>query len=666
MKSVASWIYYPSDFETLLMNRLNMRRRDRELIMPPIWHMHEVYHCVKFACMFHLSKRDRIKIVADGEFNIELDAPGNYLHDLNGDIILEKGDHSLTVTVFNENGLPCLFVSGDQISSDGSWYCTAFDGQWIHAQQSSFLDPKRSPNHFRLCTKMIGYVNRSVRNGGVLYDFGKETFARLTFKKLKGHGNLRLYYGESESEALDQEHCETLDILSIVSGTSIRTPDARGFRYVFVLAEGVQYEVMEGIYEYANLYDKAYFRCSNSLLTRIWDVSHYTMQLTTREFFIDGIKRDRWVWMGDAAQSILMNWYCFYDTETARRTLTAMAGKGAVTQYMNTINDYTLYWFYSIENYFRHTGDAAFVQGIYPRVLAHIEFCAARLNGAGLMVGKEGDWVFVDWYEGLTKDGALCFIQILLWKAYKTVAWLSELTGNQHTAELYAERAERLGDTIDRLFWNEGAGAFVWSDKDDRIFRQPNLMAIVTGYADETKRKKIRSLLISREVSPIETPFMRFYELSALADLGEKDFVLRELLSYWGGMLSLGATTFWEKYDPSEGEDGRLAMYGRKYGKSLCHAWGAGPLYLIGRYFLGLDTDNAFDEYFSLRPDFTRLRDFSVRFPILKGELFIECKNKNIRVKSTGIYGKLFVSDKETYDIIPGHDITAKIPIGEL
>jgi len=26
-------------------------------------------------------------------------------------------------------------------------------------------------------------------------------------------------------------------------------------------------------------------------------------------------------------------------------------------------------------------------------------------------------------------------------------------------------------------------------------------------------------------------------------------------------------------------------MYGRKYGKSLCHAWGAAPLYLLGRYY---------------------------------------------------------------------------------
>ena len=37
------------------------------------------------------------------------------------------------------------------------------------------------------------------------------------------------------------------------------------------------------------------FKCNDEELNRIWEVGAYTMHLTTREFFIDGIKRDRWV-----------------------------------------------------------------------------------------------------------------------------------------------------------------------------------------------------------------------------------------------------------------------------------------------------------------------------------------------------------------------------------
>lgn len=48
-----------------------------------------------------------------------------------------------------------------------------------------------------------------------------------------------------------------------------------------------------------------------------------------------------------------------------------------------------------------------------------------------------------------------------------------------------------------------------------------------------------------------------------------------EMRNYWGGMLAQGSTTFWETYDPKEGYPERLAMYGNRYGKSLCHAWGS-------------------------------------------------------------------------------------------
>ena len=81
---------------------------------------------------------------------------------------------------------------------------------------------------------------------------------------------------------------------------------------------------------------------------------------------------------------------------------------------------------------------------------------------------------------------------------------------------------------------------------------------------------------------------MRFYELETLCKMGRQEQVLHEIRSYWGGMLREGATTFWEKYNPEETGVQHLAMYGRPYGKSLCHAWGASPLYLLGRYFLGV------------------------------------------------------------------------------
>mgnify|MGYP001145995983 CR=1 FL=1 len=157
-RRIAKWISYPGDHEIMLLNKLNMRRRDRELIMPPIWHMCEVYSCVKFARRFTLSAPDEIRIEADGRYNVELDIPGNYLHGDTSVLRLEAGEHSLTVSVFNDRTLPALRVTGSGIVSDGSWQCTAFDGIWKNAAETNGRRAARSacpaaPSHTSACGK---------------------------------------------------------------------------------------------------------------------------------------------------------------------------------------------------------------------------------------------------------------------------------------------------------------------------------------------------------------------------------------------------------------------------------------------------------------------------------------------------------------------------------
>ena len=92
-------------------------------------------------------------------------------------------------------------------------------------------------------------------------------------------------------------------------------------------------------YEYLPEEYRGNFRCNDEELNRIWEVGAYTMHLTTREFFIDGIKRDRWVWSGDAIQSYLMNYYLFFDNESVKRTIWLLRGKDPVTSHSNTIMD---------------------------------------------------------------------------------------------------------------------------------------------------------------------------------------------------------------------------------------------------------------------------------------------------------------------------------------
>ena len=144
----------------------------------------------------------------------------------------------------------------------------------------------------------------------------------------------------------------------------------------------------------------------------------------------------------------------------------------------------------------------------------------------------------------------------------------------------------------------------------------------------------------------ISTPYMRFYELEALCVLGEQEQVMKEMKEYWGGMIREGATTFWEKYNPTDKGAEHLAMYGRPYGKSLCHAWGASPIYLLGKYYLGIQPVKAGYSEFSITPVLGGLKWMEGTVPTPNGEIHLYMNEKTIKVTATEGKGYLTFTSK--------------------
>ncbi len=128
---------------------------------------------------------------------------------------------------------------------------------------------------------------------------------------------------------------------------------------------------------------------------------------------------------------------------------------------------------------------------------------------------------------------------------------------------------------------------------------------------------------------------MRFYELETLLIDGRHEQVLQEMRDYWGGMLHEGATTFWEKYNPEESGTQHLAMYGRPYGKSLCHAWGASPIYLLGKYYLGVRPTKPGYEEFEVRPSLGDLDWIEGDVPTPNGMIHVYMDRQQIKVRAT-------------------------------
>ena len=679
--SAATWIWYPGDYEIWLANEMNNRRTERGAFFPHFWKMDSHYVLVEFSKKIDLAEAEEIEIAVEGKFNIKLD--GKLQFGMPTKFTLPAGKHSLNIKVWNQATPPVIFVNGKTVKTDNSWKVTYEDKEWIDengkASDTSatiYMDAEgwadfdaadKLPSLYKLATEEHKAVTVTNVQGGQLIDFGKETFGYLRFYALSGKGKINICYGESKEEAMDTEFCETLDQLT-VDGNKVTDEalaaispnehfytlaNSKAFRYVYVTKDaGVDFMELSMMYEFKPELQRGSFRCNDEEVNQIWNVGAYTMQLTTRECFIDGIKRDRWIWSGDAYQSYLMNYYLCFDSQTVKNTTWALRGKDPVTSHTNTILDYTFFWFLGIYDYYLYTGDRHFISQVYPRMQTLMDYVLGRTNKNGMAEGLIGDWVFVDWTDGyMDKHGELSFEQVLFAKSLETMALCAKLANNTTDQTKYEELAADLRAKLLPAFWSETKKALVHNRLNDmpqeQITRYANMFAVFFNYLSAEQKQEIKeSVLLNDSVMKISTPYMRFYELEALCALGEQKEVMKEMKDYWGGMIREGATSFWEKYNPTDKGTQHLAMYGRPYGKSLCHAWGASPIYLLGKYYLGIQPVKAGYSEFAISPNLGGLKWMEGIVPTPNGEIKLYMNENTIKVTATEGRGYLTFSSE--------------------
>jgi hypothetical protein len=115
---------------------------------------------------------------------------------------------------------------------------------------------------------------------------------------------------------------------------------------------------------------------------------------------------------------------------------------------------------------------------------------------------------------------------------------------------------------------------------------------------------------LNREVMAVDGPkrmstFYGYYVLQARAQAGDVQGCLDCICQYWGAMLDLGATTFWEDFNldwtANAGRIDELVPEGKKdihgdfgahcyqgFRHSLCHGWASGPTAWLSEHVLGI------------------------------------------------------------------------------
>ena len=681
-----TWIWYPGDYALWRGNDLQARRIEHGGGYPVFWATYAPHPLVDFVKTVELKEPEPVDIAWEGTCRImgwgaKAPLPGV----VSNRYVFPAGKYTVVARVYSQGKPPALYMNGANLKTDSSWTAdwrtvvSGMDGEVSPPAETraQFDAPLKRPSEMKFATVSRPAARvKAMRGNHLLADFGEETFGFLKLNGVHGKGRIRIVYGESEPEAMceDFDGPDQWEYVEAEPGDALRVEVSRGFRYAHIIPdEGISVDSVAMAVELCPLRRRGSFRCSDELLNRIWNVSAHTMELTTRELFIEGVKRDRWTWSGDARQSYLISYYLFGGSDIAKDTLFYQRGGDPLVMHINQIMDYTFYWFMSVWEYYMHTGDRLFLEQVVARMVSLMDFVIGRLDTEGRPRDRPGDWMFIDWAPTPLHNhgGVTSFEQMLLVESLTAIANVLDELG-RGGAEAYRERAETLRAEVVPLFWNREKGCLAHLLRDDgtqdgQITRYPNMFGLGWGYFNDTQRDSVlKNVIFNERVMEIQTPYMRFYELDALCGLGMHTNVLNTVRSYWGGMLAEGASSFWELYNPKEKGLEKYAMYKRPFGKSLCHAWGAGPIYLLGRHILGVTpTKPGFAEY-EVRPDTAGLCWIEGTVPTPHGEIYVSRRDGVLTVKGDGKgIGVLVLSGNIRHAIPHDGPLIIKKPVGD-
>ena len=589
------WIWYPGDFELYYAMKQNFSRVERGIGWPAFWKTEGFRNRVVFRRTYQLQEATSFLVYSEA---IGYVLVGDKKFPFGKKIVCGSGEIAISIHAACIEKFPSIYIEGDMICSDQEWLVEDYDKPLVAVGFSKyFTEPYQNPSIWEYTEKKYEPVSMEEIDGGVLCEFETELTAQVEVKKQKKSDkerwhSMRIYCGESREEALDKEHC----YYSFEVDFDTKRCPRCAVRYVYIPQCKKDEIKVQAFHQYVDIPVKATFSCDDELLNQIWKVASHTFRLCSGIFFIDGIKRDKWIWSGDAYQSLFVNQYLMADADINRRTLLALRGNDPMTTHINTIVDYSLFWILGIKAHYEAYGDKAFLEQIYPKMVSLIEFCEKQLDERGFLVGREKDWIYIDWAD-LDKKGPLCAEQMLLAACYKTMEEISEIVKNREVEVnivcFYKEKYEELVRKIDFYYWDKEQAAYIDSFVSGRrhVTRHANIFAILYGIADIKKQNQIvENVLLNDAVPAITTPYFKFYELDVLCKMGKFSEVLSQIKSYWGGMLKRGAVTFWEEYDKEVPDEEQYDMYGDRFGKSLCHAWAASPIYLLAKYFVGVQS----------------------------------------------------------------------------
>lgn len=465
---------------------------------------------------------------------------------------------------------------------------------------SQMLLEKRSPQ-ISLDSQNPCILCNDGKNASVLLDFGCEIHGGIViyaWKETTGRGaKVRVRFGESALEAMSEiggvenatnDHANR-DMVVRIGNMSMNPIGETGFRFVRIdfleSYQQLELKAIQAVLIYKELEYKGSFQCSDELLNRIWDTGAYTVHLNTQNYIWDGIKRDRLVWAGDLHPEITAIKTVFGNEEAVTKSLDFVRDETPLPGWMNDFPAYSMWWAIIQSDWYLYTGDFSYLQEQHE----YLRGLQMQMSSCIAEDGKDTtpETRFVDWpskADPTVVDAGLQALHIM--GTSKMMSLFEQLDDDEMVKMCKQDLLKLRNYKADYKTAKQAAALMVLAEMEDA--------------------KAVNKKLLGVDGSKGMSTFMGYYILSARAMAGDYQGCLESVREYWGGMLTLGATTFWEDFDIEwmkdalpidvwEREEGKVDVHGTYggycycgYRHSLCHGWAAGVTPWLSENILGV------------------------------------------------------------------------------
>ena len=378
-------------------------------------------------------------------------------------------------------------------------------------------------------------------HGSILLDFGEELQGGIEITRAISDNHraarFRLCLGESVSEALSnidaKETTATND--HSVRDLEISVPwlgsmqiGNSGFRFarLDLLDDDMQVPIVavRAISRYRDIPQTGAFKCSDERLNTIWQTGARTVHLCMQDYLWDGIKRDRLVWLGDMHPEVMTVNTVFGNHEVVRKSLDYARNITPPTEWMNGICSYSLWWIIIHHHLYEWYADRDYLaqQHDYLASLVHTVIDNIKDGRESYSSGR-----FIDWPSADLPDVIHAGLQALTHRALAAAEDIARWLGDDALRDECHSALEQVSGHVPSHTNNGQAAA---------------LLAL-EGMIDAEEAAKV----ITDGGPEKFTSFMGYYLLEALAAAGRYDDALQLISTYWGRMIDLGATTFWEE-----------------------------------------------------------------------------------------------------------------------